>query len=219
MTQSEIQSSTVFRKMVRKLWRAVWTRTYLRVWRIVNLTRYREIGKYSFVRKPLLVTPGCIVLKDRVRIDAHCRIQGVTEYGEQEFSPIIVFDQGVSCQQNLHMTCAERIYVGKDTAIAANVTITDINHRFEDIELPVEKQPLDVVPVYIGSGSKIYNNAVILPGVRIGKHCVIGANSVVTSNVPDYSVVAGIPARVIRRYDAGTGTWERVRTRGKDEGA
>ena len=149
----------------------------LRIWRLMNLRRFRELGRHSLVTKPIMITPQFIVLKPRVRIHHHCRIEGVSEYGTARFEPLIIFDEGASSQQNLHLTCAERVYVGKDTALASNVTITDINHSYEDIETPVERQALKVSPVHIGDGCKIYNNAVILPGVRIGNHCVVGANS------------------------------------------
>lgn len=176
-------------------------------WRLLNSWRFKELGVNSFVSKPIKITPWCIVLRDNVSIHSHCRIQGVMRYGDSIYEPEIVFDDHSSCQQNLHLTCAKRIYVGKETAIAANVTITDINHRYEDINLPVERQPLEVSPVQIGEGCKIYNNAVILPGTIIGDHCVVGANSVVTKSIPGGCVVAGVPARVIRQYDAKTGLW------------
>ena len=62
----------------------------------------------------------------------------------------------------------------------------------------------------IGEGSWIGTNAVIIGNVRIGKHSVIGANAVVTKDIPDYSVAVGIPARVVRQFDFLTGEWKKV---------
>ena len=62
----------------------------------------------------------------------------------------------------------------------------------------------------IGNGTWIGTNAVIVGNIQIGKHCVIGANSVVTKDIPDYSVAAGIPAKVIKRYDFEEEEWVRV---------
>ena len=94
--------------------------------------------------------------------------------------------------------------------MASNVTVTDINHPYEDVSLPIEKQPLEVSSVIIGKDCKIYNNVVILKGVNIGEHCVIGANAVVTTDIPDYSVAVGIPAKVIKRYNFDTQRWEKT---------
>ncbi|MEF1268906.1 DapH/DapD/GlmU-related protein, partial [Vibrio campbellii] len=69
--------------------------------------------------------------------------------------------------------------------------------------LPIERQDIDCHDVLIKSGAKVYNNAVILPGVTIGKNSVVGANSVVTRSIPDYSVVTGNPARIIIKFQDG----------------
>ena len=97
--------------------------------------------------------------------------------------------------------------VGENTAIAAYVTITDIHHPYDDVEIPIEQQNLEVKEVIIGSDCKIYNGAVILPGVHIGNHVTIGANSVVTHDIPSLSVAVGSPAKVIKHYDPDTKVW------------
>lgn len=81
-----------------------------------------------------------------------------------------------------------------------NVYITDCDHEYRNIDVPVIEQGIvqKGQAVSIGDGSYIGINTVIVGNVKIGKHCVIGANSVVTKDVPDYSVAVGIPARVIK---------------------
>lgn len=112
------------------------------------------------------------------------------------------------------MTCAESIEIGENTAIAANVTITDIHHPYNDIATPIERQDLVVKPVKIGRDCKIYNNAVILPGTVIGNHVSVGANSVVSGVIPDYSVVVGAPAIIVKRYDYLSKTWRKTNKEG-----
>jgi acetyltransferase-like isoleucine patch superfamily enzyme len=73
------------------------------------------------------------------------------------------------------------------------------SHTGEPIDVPIIATELNIEPVVIGYGSDIGTNATILPGVHVGAHCIVGAGAVVTRNVPEYSVVAGVPARVIRR--------------------
>lgn len=135
------------------------------------------------------------------------RVEAVTQYNDAMFMPIIRIGENVSIQQNLHLTCAHRITIGNNTAIAANVTISDIEHPYADVAIPIERHDLVVKEVVIGEDSKIYNNAVILPGVHIGKHCVVGANSVVTQDIPDFSVAVGAPARVVKQYDQLLKAW------------
>lgn len=90
------------------------------------------------------------------------------------------------------------------------VTITDIEHPYENIETAPGKQKMIARAVRIGRQSFIGMGARIFPGVTIGRHCVIGANAVVTHDVPDYCVAAGVPARVIKKYDPEKGAWVKV---------
>ncbi len=170
-------------------------------------------SKISFgvkIYKPWRFTPKYVTMRKKVTIRNFARIEGISSYAGEEFFPEIIFDDYSSVQQNLHLTCAQRVYIGRNTAIAANVTITDINHCYVDITVPPERQPLEVDPVHIGENCKIYNNAVILPGTTLGKHNIVGANSVVSGTYPDYCVIAGVPAKMVRKYNKKNGTWEKV---------
>lgn len=171
---------------------------------------YLKINKSTVIQHPYCVTPQYIECGERVFVGNNARIQGVSKYNGVTFSPRIVLEDDVSIQQNIHLTCANYIYIGKNTAIAANVTITDIHHPYEDIDTPIEKQNIEIGFVSIGEDSKIYNNAVILPNVTIGKHVTIGANSVVNLNIPDFCVAVGIPAKIVKRYCFETNTWRKT---------
>ena len=83
-------------------------------------------------------------------------------------------------------------------------------HGYEDIETPIKKQPIvQKKEVYIGDGSWLGENVCVI-GASIGKHCVIGANSVVTKDIPDYSIAVGSPAKVIKQFDFKENKWVRV---------
>ena len=102
----------------------------------------------------------------------------------------------------------ESIKIGDDVLIASNVTITSENHGMDpESEIPYMDQPLICNPVSIGDGTWIGQNVTILPGVDIGKKCVIAAGSVVTKSVPDYCVAAGVPAKVVKKYDFENHIW------------
>jgi len=94
-----------------------------------------------------------------------------------------------------------RIEIGDDVWTGHHVYITDQNHGFEDLTRPISEQVMPERPVSIGSGSWLGHGTVVLPGSSIGRHVVIGANSVVTQDIPPYSIAAGAPAKVLRRVE------------------
>jgi acetyltransferase-like isoleucine patch superfamily enzyme len=91
------------------------------------------------------------------------------------------------------------------------VYVTDQNHGYRDLTLPIGAQTQPERPVRIGAGSWIGAGSVILPGASIGRHVVIGANSVVVGEIPDFSVAVGSPAKVVRRHVDGDGWREESR--------
>jgi acetyltransferase-like isoleucine patch superfamily enzyme len=101
------------------------------------------------------------------------------------------------------------IEIGNDVWTGHHVYITDQNHGYDDVTMPISKQTQPEQAVSIGDGSWIGFGTVVLPGARIGRHVTIGANSVVSGKIPDFSVAVGAPARVVRRYVEGSG-WESV---------
>jgi carbonic anhydrase/acetyltransferase-like protein (isoleucine patch superfamily) len=94
-----------------------------------------------------------------------------------------------------------QIVIGDDVWTGHHVYITDQNHGYSDPDLPISKQVMPERPVSIGDGSWLGHGTVVLPGATIGRHVVVGANSVVTGPLPDYSVAAGVPARVIKMIE------------------
>ncbi|MBK0384098.1 hypothetical protein I5M32_14100 [Pedobacter sp. SD-b] len=160
------------------------------------------------------ITPKFIKIGKGVVIREYARVEGITKYAGENFFPKIEFGENVKIQQSLHLTCAKKVFVGKETAIAANVTITDINHGYEILDIPPERQKINVQEVYIGMNCKIYNNAVILPGTILGKQVIVGANSVVKGVFPDYCVIAGAPAKIIKRYNFTNKQWEKTNFNG-----
>ena len=95
------------------------------------------------------------------------------------------------------------IEIGNDVWTGHHVYITDQNHGYEDISKPISQQTQPERAVRIGDGSWLGHGCIVLPGVSIGRHVVVGANSVVTHDLPDYCVAVGAPARVIRQFIDG----------------
>ena len=103
------------------------------------------------------------------------------------------------------------VEIGEQVIIAQHVVMSGLNHGYEDISRPIRQQPVSTKPIVIEDECWIGANAVITAGVRIGKHSVVAGGSVVTKNVPPYSVVAGNPARVIKQYDVAQNVWMTVK--------
>lgn len=109
------------------------------------------------------------------------------------------------------------VRIGKSVLTGPHVFIADYNHEYHNPLVPIMYQGNNFVPkekgepnLYIGDGTWIGTNVVIVGNVSIGKNCIIGANSVVTRDIPDYSVAVGIPCKVIKRYDFHKKIWETV---------
>ncbi|MFY0255816.1 acyltransferase [Chitinophaga sp. 30R24] len=102
------------------------------------------------------------------------------------------------------------VTIGHHVILAQNVVLSGLNHGYTDPVIPIALQPCTIAPIQIDDDCWIGANSVITAGVHIGKHSVVAGGSVVTKNVPPYSVVAGNPAKVIRRYQESTGVWEKV---------
>src|SRR5689334_624434 len=98
------------------------------------------------------------------------------------------------------------IDIGDDVWTGHYVYITDQNHGYDDPGLPISQQSQPERPVIIGDGSWLGHGTVVLPGAHIGRHVVIGANSVVTGEIPDYAIAVGAPARVVKTQQPVPGT-------------
>lgn len=102
------------------------------------------------------------------------------------------------------------VEVGKNVIFAQHVVVSGLNHGYEDTSMPIKDQRCSTAKIMIGADSWIGANAVITAGVKIGKHVVVAGGSVVTKSVPDYCVVVGNPARVIKQYNEEEGKWVKI---------
>lgn len=104
------------------------------------------------------------------------------------------------------------VTIGNDVMFAQHIVLSGLNHGYEDVNTTPHNQPLTKNRIVIEDEVWIGANSVVVAGVTIGKHSVIAAGSVVTKNIPPYSVAVGNPARVIKQYNPQAGIWERVTT-------
>lgn len=109
-----------------------------------------------------------------------------------------------------HIIATKSVIIGRNVLTADKVYISDNIHGYEDVSEPIKRQKIvQKNEVVIGDESWLGENVCVI-GARIGKHCVIGANSVVTKDIPDYCIAVGQPARIIKRYDFKTNEWRKT---------
>lgn len=153
---------------------------------------------------------GKILYKSKVQFMPHSMVVA---------HPKSTIDIGEGCEISMYSRVASLGYVklGNNVLMGPHVFIADYNHEYHDILRPIKFQgnsidrPNDDSPVLsIDDGTWLGTNVVVVGNIHIGKNCVIGANSVVTRDIPNYSVAVGIPAKVIKTYNLETNKWEKV---------
>ncbi len=174
--------------------------------------KFARWGKGSCIYAPdRLIGCNRIWIGSNVNILHHARIETIQSYGEQLFESKLMIGDDTYIGQNLHIVAAGELIIGNNVTISGNVYISDVEHQYKSIDIHVSKQKLCQKMTAIGDNCFIGFGAAILPGVHLGKQCIVGANAVVREgNYPDYSVIAGIPAKVIRKYDPIVKKWIRV---------
>jgi UDP-3-O-[3-hydroxymyristoyl] glucosamine N-acyltransferase len=160
-----------------------------------------EITRES--RRQIVIEAGAIIARH-----AWLNALGPTD------EPVLLIRRGAAIGRNNVISAKNRIEIGADVVTAPQVLIMDHGHAFEDINVPILRQGVNaggrivIEPgCWIGFGAVVVSNHGEL---RIGRNSVVGANAVVTSDVPAYSVVVGSPARVVRQYSPETDRWERT---------
>ncbi len=132
-----------------------------------------------------------------------------SEYDSKE--PQLKIEDRVRVNMFTMIAAVKSVHIKKNVNIGQFCFIGDHDHEYRDVTKPVRDQGLtNVKPVVINKDTWIANKVTVCSGVTIGKHCVIGANSVVTRDIPDYSVAVGAPAKVIKKYNFKTNKWEKV---------
>ena len=169
---------------------------------------FAEFGRRSVIINPILITnPHCISVGDKVLIRNGSRLEIIFD-GKND-NPSISIGDNVNIEQNVHIVCHCSITIGNNVSITANCVIVDTEHPFDDLSDPTKiGSRISTRPsfVQIGDGCFIGTGVCILPNVRIGEGSVIGSNSVVTRDMPPYSVAMGQPAKVVRSRLAIVGT-------------
>lgn len=195
---------------------------------------YRQYTLYGFIRLVLdvlrtrIIYPGAKIIRfpidirgkkfidlgRRLTTGRNCRLEA---YPSDNRSVVLKFGNDVQINDYVHITAMCGVTIGDNVLMASKIYISDCAHgsyKGDNFDSSPDQNPIDrdyrTAPVKIGSNVWIGESASILPGVEIGTGSIVGANSVVTKSVPEHCLVAGVPARVLKRYNFDTKKWERI---------
>lgn len=167
---------------------------------------YGGLGTHSYVGPATFIEHRSqVFIGNNVRIYPGMRIELPSK------DSLISIKDNVSIGQNFHaVSYKKNLVISSGVVISANVFISNVNHNYKKLGISALKQELISRDTKIGENCFIGYGAVILPGTHLGKQCIVGANAVVHGTFDDYSVIAGVPARTIKKYDKETKKWRKV---------
>lgn len=186
---------------LKQLYWSVKTRVYYRL-------MFKRLGHRSVICRPMLIcNADCIEIADCVSIRDGVRLQAIRDpFGR---TPSLKIGSNTLIEQDVQIVCHSRVTIGQDVSITGRCAIVDVTHPYHDVSIGnIGTQIADDNSfVEIGDGAFLGYGAVILPNVRIGRRAVVGANSVVTRDVPPFSIVAGAPAKIVKIYSHELRQW------------
>lgn len=174
--------------------------------------RFGKIGINSYVPFPHnVIGAKHIYIGDRLNIGKYSYLHAIESYGDQFFQPKILLGNDVYIGPKCYIAGVSLIHIQDGCVLSEEVYISDVAHGLDPKGGLIMKQPLiSKGPVLIGKGCFIGLRAAIMPGVELGSHCVVATGAVVTRSFPDYCMLAGNPARLVKKYDPESGHWIKV---------
>lgn len=163
---------------------------------------YGKRGKHTKIIKPMrILGKSHIFLGDNVTILNAARLEAVNGmWGDESYEGRLFIGDGTSIEQCCHIVAAGDLIIGRNCVFSSNVYISDCNHKYEK-DKTIMEQGLEIRKTLIGDGVFIGVGAKIMPGVTLGNHCIVGANAVVTHDVPAGMVAVGVPAKIRKREE------------------
>lgn len=172
--------------------------------------RFKKFGSGSFI-KPFSIR---IFGAKHVSVGKECFFgSGLTLIASDRFMgkqhwPVCVFGDRCGFGADLVVSCTNTIRIGDDVIGSARVFIGDSYHGYENVGVPVSRQPMSgEAAVEIGDGCFLGIGSVILPGTTLGRGCYVAPNAVVSGRFGNYTLIAGNPARAIRMFNPEEGAW------------
>lgn len=175
-----------------------------------NVSNINHFGKHSKIYMPSKVEGGeNIEIGEQSTIGKYSWLEAISFYRGKEYNPKIIIGDHVNIGNFACITSINRVEIGSGSLLSEHVYISDHyhDHNLLSNKNIIDRDLISKGPTIIGKGCFIGFRATILSGVMLGDNCVVGANSVVTKNFPSNSMIAGIPARLIKTYSDEINDW------------
>jgi acetyltransferase-like isoleucine patch superfamily enzyme len=177
--------------------------------RRIRLPRGIAAGKGASIRKPFSIPDGRgISLGSNTKIHLGATILTIRSDGGRTYDPRIAIGNDVYVGRYIFLNAIDKVTIGDGCVLSDYVYINDAAHGLNPAAGPIMEQPLESKgPICIGNKCFLGYRVAVMPGVTLGEGCVVGINAVVTRSFPPYSMLAGVPARIVRAFDHATQTW------------
>jgi acetyltransferase-like isoleucine patch superfamily enzyme len=188
----------------------------LAYYRLKGILYYRRafasFGRGSVLRGPKhLSNASSMKIGDRTLIGSLAHIELIPEYAGVRFSPRIEIGNDVYIGPNLYMVCVGHLTIGDGAVLSEYVYLHDSNHGFDpECGLIMQQRLVHGGDITIGRNCFLGFRVAIMPGVTLGDHCVVATGAVVTKSFPPYSMIAGVPAVLVKRYSHEEKKWMRT---------
>lgn len=175
-------------------------------------SRFKFIGKNTTIKCPKNISnPQCISIGNNTTIYKNTTLYPIISHAGLHHSPLIEIGDNVHIGTGVIIAPVEKIYIGDGCVVSDNVFMCDTEHGFDPNAGLIIKQPyIKSKPIIIEHDTFIGRNVFVAPGVELGNNCVVGANSVVTKSFPSYSMIGGVPAKLIKTYSFEKNDWIKV---------
>tara|TARA_Y100000766_G_C18871613_1_gene588565 strand:+ start:435 stop:1016 length:582 start_codon:yes stop_codon:yes gene_type:complete len=169
---------------------------------------FNKFGSNSTLRFPFEINGAKFIsIGNKVHIQTNAWFLALKN---KNVIPSLIIEDNVYVGRGFHVVCIKDIKIKENVLISDNVYISDNLHEYKNINFPIKEQEVIFKNnVIIGENTWLGENVCVI-GAQVGRHCVIGANSVVLSDIPDYSVAVGSPAKVVKQFNQKTNKWERL---------
>ncbi|MDR1725244.1 MAG: acetyltransferase [Bacteroidales bacterium] len=171
-------------------------------------------SRASLIRFPFDIRSRRFIdLGKGLKIGTNARLEAFSLDGKTK---TLIFGNNVQANDYIHITAMLQVKIGNNVLMASKIYISDCTHGFygehsTSPDIPPVQRPYDIAPVTIGNNVWIGEGVCILPGTVIGNGCIIGANAVLKGTFEDNTIIVGVPAKAVKKYNTVTEKWERIK--------